>query len=151
MIGDRTLSIREEDGSQRVVRASHGIMHILFLRHVAALKYHYLFRAVRAITVTEGRMRGGMPRMGEGEPMAALMQGMPATVRDAVVSSDMVEADICSGCRRLVINCDCSHPKPSPTKIMAKYPLIVLGIHMTVATLNSSTREAVGLTYITRT
>ena len=92
-------------------------MHILYHRHVAALKHHYPSRTTSSVTVTRGWMRGGMPRMSE-EELLALIQGMPATVRDAMVSSNAVETPICSGCPRPVINCDCPRPKPPAAMVV---------------------------------
>ena len=104
----------------RKVRASYGIMHVLQLRHIAVLKHLYPSADFKMIGIPKGKLRGGTLRLGEGELLATMMQGMPSVVRDVIVSSDMCVTVICCVCRRLLINCDCPPPKLLPTEIQVR-------------------------------
>lgn len=143
--------VPEKDGSMRLVKASYGIMGLLRLRHIAALKHHYLSSPIRSILIPKGRMRGGTARMGEGELLTTLMQNMPSDVRDSLITSDMTATVVCSVCRKLTINCDCSHPKPPPTAIMVRYGLVLLDMYVTLATLNTPDKGVYCIAYFTRT
>jgi hypothetical protein len=56
-VGGKGLTIRDTDGTMRTVRATHGIMCVLQLRHVAALKHHFPFTNFHSVTVPRGRYR----------------------------------------------------------------------------------------------
>lgn len=62
-----TLTINEENGSTRTVKASYGIMTVLQLRHVSALKHHYMSMPCNSITVPRaggtGRAHPGQGRL----------------------------------------------------------------------------------------
>lgn len=151
MMNGTMLKVREGNGSTRTIRASYGIMRVVQLRHLAALKHHYPSTIFSSLTVPRGRFRQGTPRVGEGELLAMMMQDMTANVRDCANSSDAVYVTTCSHCNRLIINCDCSHPKPEPTTVMARYPVVMLDMYTTLATMNCPDGKAMSLRYITRT
>ena len=151
LVNGKPVVMEEKDWSRRTVKASYGIAHVLQLRHIAALKHHYMSAPVRSILIPKGRMRGGTARMGEGEILATLMQNMPSVVRDAMLASDGVITVKCSVCHKLALNCDCPNPKPPTTEIVTRYWTVVLDVYMTVGSLNSAEGKAICLTYLTRT
>jgi hypothetical protein len=109
-VNGKDMTITEWDKSIRRIRVSYWIMHVLPIRHIAALKHRYPFTDLKTILIPKGKLRGRTPRLGEGGLMALMMQMMLSVARDAVVSSDMCVTTICSVCRRLMINCDCVRP-----------------------------------------
>jgi hypothetical protein len=117
LVKGKRLEFMDTNSVQRTVGFSYGIMTILQLRHVAALKHHYPSTIFESITVPRGRYRGGTPRLGEVEIMSIIMQMLPACVRDVINKSDKCTTDICSGCFRLIINCDCPRLKPPPRQV----------------------------------
>ncbi|KAF2241311.1 hypothetical protein BU26DRAFT_571814 [Trematosphaeria pertusa] len=129
----KPITFTEDNVSTRVVRASYGVMSLLRMRHIAALKHHYLSTpTIKSMLIPKGRMRGGMAR------------------RDAVITSDMATTVVCSHCRKLTINCDCPSPKPPPTEIMVRYGLVILDVYLTVATLNTPDKGTYSVAYFTR-
>ena len=64
LVDGRPIVMQEKDRLRRTVKASYGITHILQLRHIAALKHHYMSAPVRSILILKGRMRGGTARIG---------------------------------------------------------------------------------------
>ena len=98
----------DENGIRRKVKASYGIVNVLRLRHVSALKHRYPSIEFTSITVPKGRREQGTPRLGEGELASMMMQNMMSSVEDSIMTSDLCYVSICPGCCRLVINCDCN-------------------------------------------
>ena len=66
----------DENGIRRKVKASYGIVNVLQLRHVSALKHRYPSIEFTSITVPKGRREQGTPRLGEGELASMMMQNM---------------------------------------------------------------------------
>ncbi|KAK2591530.1 hypothetical protein QQS21_010780 [Conoideocrella luteorostrata] len=74
VVNGKSLTIKDTDGSMRKIKATYGIMRVMQLRHISALKHHYPSTTFRSITVPRGRYRLGTPRLSEGELMAMIMQ-----------------------------------------------------------------------------
>jgi hypothetical protein len=135
----------------RTVKASYGILRVLQLRHISALKQHYLSTVYRSVTVPRGRYRQGTPKLSEGELMSIMMQNCPSSVRDALLSDGMVSVGWCGVCNRLGNGCDCQNPKPDQSKIMVRYAEVVLDQFSTVAMLNSPDKSRIGMRFFTQT
>ena len=60
----------------------------------------------------------------------------------------MCTVNVCVGCNRLVIKCDCPHPKSAATEVQMRYSIVLLDVFSTVAMLNSP--DAMGMQYFTR-
>ncbi|OAP53943.1 hypothetical protein AYL99_11823 [Fonsecaea erecta] len=82
VVRGKRLTFTDTTKKLRTVRATYGIMRILQLRHIAALKHHYLSTVFRSITVPRGRYRMGTPRLSEGELLAIVMQNCTSVDRD---------------------------------------------------------------------
>jgi len=133
----------------RTVRATYGIMRVLQLRHMASLKHHYASTDFRSLTVPRGRYRQGTPRLSEGELISMMMQNIPSCVRDAVDSDDKCSVTLCSGCGRIVINCDCPFPKPDSRLVQMRWSTVYLDVFSTLAMLNTPDKRRLALTYLT--
>jgi hypothetical protein len=108
----KELKIRDTARNTRTVRATYGIVRVLQLRHVAALKHHYPSTIFRGISLPGGRYRLGNPRLNKGELLALMMQNCLSIMRDSMMMSDVVVFISCSVCNGTVIACDCPNPKP---------------------------------------
>jgi hypothetical protein len=151
VVNGKRLRFTDTTGTKRTVRATYGIMRVLQLRHIAALKHHYPSTNFVSITIPKGRYRQGTPRLGEGELLAMMMQNTPSNVRDSIISSDMCIVPKCSVCNRLTITCDCPRPKPAAIEVQTRYSLVMLAVFSDVAMMNSPNSTPISMEFITRT
>lgn len=151
VVNGKRLTIMDTDGSMRTIRATYGIMRIMQLRHMSALKHHYPSTSFQSITVPRGRYRLGTPRLSEGELLSLIMQRCPAVVRDAIITDNLVVFTSCSVCDHTVIGCDCPYPKPPMIEKQVRYSLLVLTVYVEVATMNDPNGPAISLKFMTRT
>lgn len=63
----RELTIRDSNGKIRVIKATYGIMRVMQVRHMSALKHHYPSAVFTSVTVLRGGHRLRTPRLSEGE------------------------------------------------------------------------------------
>lgn len=66
LVNGQPLEFRDGSASIRMVKASYGIIRVLHLRHISALKQYYPSMVYRSITVPGARYRQGTPRLSEG-------------------------------------------------------------------------------------
>lgn len=151
VVDGKRLEITDTGGKVRTVRATYGIMRVLQLRHIAALKHHFPSTDFLSVTVPRGRYRLGTPRLGKGELLSMLMQNVPSCVRDCMISSDLCVTVKCSVCHRIVITCDCPHPKPQGIEVQMRYSLVMLCVFSSLAMMNSPDSTPIALELLTRT
>lgn len=151
LVNGKGLWFNDVEGKPREIKATYGIMRVMQLRHMSALKHHYPSTTFNSITVPRGRYRLGTPRLSEGELMAIIMQNCPASVRDALITDNLVVFTSCSRCNATIIGCDCPFPKPPAIEKQTRYSLLVLTTFVEVATMNDPNGPAIGLRFMTRT
>ncbi len=145
------IEFLDTNGSTRTVRCSYGIMRVMQLRHVSSLKQHYPASPINSITVKRGRYREGTPRLGETELFSMMMQGLTTCASEAIISSDKVNADVCSTCAAIPVYCDCPFPKPETTKVGIRYSALQMNVYATTAMLNDTNENPLTLRYLTST
>ena len=121
MYGNK-LETSKADGTKRTVRCSYGIMNVLQLRHISALKQHY------RSTIPRGRYRRGTPRVGETELLSALMQNLKTCTKKAVVSTDLSYVTICSDYKSIAPFYECMSPKPDTTVVKVRYSAVLANV-----------------------
>lgn len=57
-----------------------------------------------------------------------IMQGVALVRKGAIDSDDKCIVPLCSGCSRIVINCDCSEPKPELVDVQMGCPTVYLDV-----------------------
>ncbi len=141
VVNGKELSFNDTTGHRMTVRATYGNMHVLQLRHIAALKHHFPSTSFVSLTVPSGEVQAGYAQArGEEKLLAMMMQNMPSSVRNAIISSNMCITVKCSVCNRiLVITCDCPRSEPPSIEFQTRYSLVVmLSVFSDVAMMNSS-------------
>lgn len=151
VMNGKELTIKDTNGVMRTIKATYGIMRVMQLRHMSALKHHYPSTTFSSVTIPRGRYRLGTPRLSEGELLALIMQRCPATVRDAIITDNLVVFTSCSVCNSTIIGCDCPFPKPPSIEKQVRYSLLVLAVYVEVATMNDPDGPAISLRFATRT
>lgn len=85
--------------------------------------------------VPRGRMKEGTPRVGGGELGAIFMQNLLPSVRDCVISGDLVMVSVCYDCRALPLNCSCKEKANSPSrmaKVCVRRALVLFDVMHTI-------------------
>ncbi|KAI8607764.1 hypothetical protein BC830DRAFT_85119 [Chytriomyces sp. MP71] len=121
---DKFKARLKTDGSVQLCKANYGVIHMSMLCHQPAFKQHYGSKVVTSRTTHGGRMRGGVPKLGEMEIITLLNKGMTHVLEELTFSSDMVNVDICKSCRALVSNCFCDDLCTDSTTITTQWPLV---------------------------
>jgi len=147
----KRLEFMDSNGEMRAVKCSYGIMSILQLRHIAALKQHYPSTITRSLIVKRGRYREGTPRVGETDLASILMQGLKVLAKECVVTSDLANFTICSGCDALPDLCDCDSPKPPVKEIACRWTAVQANMFLTLGMLNDPSKTPLTLRFKTHT
>ena len=66
------------------------------LRRISALKHHYASTNFKLVIAPRGRYGLGTPRLAEAELMVIVMQKCPESVRDAILTDNLVVFTTCS-------------------------------------------------------
>lgn len=147
----KVLEFKDSDGKMRKIKCSYGIMPLLQLRHISALKQHYPSAAVRSIKTKRGRYRGGTPRVGETDLLSMMMAGMYLLAMECVITTDLAVFSVCSLCNALPDLCDCASPKPSVKEIMCRWSAVEACMFSTLAMLNDPSKTPLTLRFLTST
>lgn len=131
-------------GTGTKIKCDYGCCRLLLTSHLVRDKQHYMNEIPRGLGQRRGRLNGSSVRIGEMEIQAMLMAGYVRCLHEILESSDMCVVSICSGCRRLVILCDCSSGmENNVVEIVTRTSLVKVDILGAIYTLNSYTGSIV--------
>lgn len=119
------------------IECDYGICRYWLLAHLSRDKQHYLSHVPRGPTVPRGRLHGSSVRLGEMEIHVMLMNGLINVLAELTQSADMVIVNICVGCRRLALLCDCDELQ-STTEIITRISTVKFDICRAIYTIHGS-------------
>lgn len=132
--------IKTKHGHLRHLSCTYRITTVMTLRYFAVMKQQYNSMSFSQGSVPRGRMKEGTPTLRKCELGAMYMQDLLPSVRDSVISSDLVTKKVCGICRTLRLNCTCSGDErsyPKEATICARRPFVIFDVMHTIWQMNS--------------
>jgi hypothetical protein len=114
------VGLRGEQTPVTGITANYGISSFMPLVHVAIDKQQYN-TSIDGRT-RRGRLSGSSVRLGDMEVQSLLTRGYKHSLNELMDNSDLVEAYICSKCRRQAQLCDCVG-SPELVSILVREPM----------------------------
>jgi hypothetical protein len=147
---EKSLKFTDTNSVTRRVRCSYGITTVLQLRYPgcpqAPLPVHDLrvnYNPTRKAQGRHAQAWGGGGNVDDDADSVCVRERRRGSAPTSVTT-------ICSGCGRLIINCDCTRPKPAPRQVQMRYSFVVLDMYCTVAMMSTSDAVPLALTYVTQ-
>jgi hypothetical protein len=135
------ITMKNAKGEIVNMRCSYGIVQIMRLKQVAAMKAHYPAEPIKSMMVPKGRYKSGTPRLGEGEILAMHMANLHNCISDALITADLVTTEICMDCRAMAIFCDCRMANSADRVVLVnmRRGLVMLNTFVTLSTCSGRT------------